>query len=53
MMFVILTEIGHEVIERTEKEWMALLGHCGETSAQMIDAMKDFLKKMWYARPRN
>ena len=50
MMRVILTEMGREMIERTGKEWMVLLlGLCGETSERMIDTVKEFLEKMWYA----
>ena len=30
-----------------------LLGLCGEMSERMIDAVKEFLEKMWYARSRN
>ena len=57
MMRVILTEMGremNEVIARTGREWMVLLvGLCGETSTRMIDVLKEFLEKMWYARLRN
>ena len=56
MRRVILTEMGrkmNEVIERTGKEWMVVLGLDGETSAQMIDTVKDFFEKMWYVRSRN
>ena len=57
MMRVILTEMGREmnkVIERIGREWMVLLvGLCGETSTRLIDAVKEFLEKMWYVRSRN
>ena len=57
MMRVILIEMGHEMneaIEITGRKWMVLLlGLCGETSERMIDAVKEFLEKMWYARSRN
>ena len=44
----------NEVIERTGREWMMLLLElCGETSERMIDAVKEFLEKMWYARSMN
>ena len=32
---------------------VVLLGLCGETSERMIDAVQEFLEKMWYARSRN
>ena len=42
------------MIERTGREWMVLLlVLCGETSTRMIDALKEFLENMWYARFRN
>ena len=59
MMHVILTEMGremNEVTERNRREWMVLLialGRDWETNARMIDAVKDFLETIWYARSRN
>ena len=54
MMNVVLIEMGcemNEVIERTGKEWMVLLlGLCAETNGRMIEAVKEFLERMWYAR---
>ena len=54
MMDVVLTEMGSEagvVIERTGIEWMVLLlGLCEETTERMIDAVKEFLEKMWSVR---
>ena len=42
------------MIERTGREGMVLLlGLCREMSERMIDAVKEFLEKMWYARSRN
>ena len=33
---------------------MVLLAElCGEASVRMIDAVKEFLEKMWYGRYRN
>ena len=56
MMQVILTELGHgwdERVEKTGREWMVLLlGLCRETNARMIEAVKEFLEKMWRARCR-
>ena len=44
----------NQVIERTGRKWMVLVvGLCGKTSERMIDAVKEFLEKMWYARSRN
>ena len=57
MMQVILRELGHnrnERVEMTGREWMmVLLGLCGETNERMIEAVKDFLKRMCRARCRN
>ena len=56
---MIVTEMGRElnevtVIERAGKEWVVLLlGSYGEMSTRMIDAVKEFLEKMWYSRSRN
>ncbi|MPC37376.1 hypothetical protein E2C01_030850 [Portunus trituberculatus] len=54
MMQVILTELGHnrdEILEKTGREWMVLLlGLCREMSERMIEAVKEFLKKMWSGR---
>ena len=54
MMQVILTELGHRLDERVEKtgrEWMVLLlGLCRETNERMIEAVKEFLEKMWRVR---
>ena len=44
----------NEVIERTGREGMVLfLGLCGEMSTRVIDVVKEFLEKMWFARSRN
>ena len=43
---VVLTEMGcqiNEVVERTDKEWMVLLGLDGDTTECMIEAFKMFL----------
>ena len=57
MMQVILTELGHRLDERVEKtgrEWMVLLlGLCRETNERMIEAVKEFLEKMWRVRCRD
>ena len=54
MMRVVLTEMGcemNEVMEKTGKEWMVLLlGLCDETNEYMIEAVKEFLERMWHAR---
>ena len=54
MMRVVLTEMGcemNEVMEKTGKEWMVLLlGLCDETNERMIEAVKEFLERMWHAR---
>ena len=59
MMQVILTELGHrwdERVEKTGREWMVLLllllllGLCRETNERMIEAVKEFLEKMWRVR---
>jgi len=54
MMCIILTEMGcetNEVVERTGSEWMVLLlGLCEETSGWMIEAVKEFLERMWCTR---
>ena len=56
-MRVILTEMGREMnwmIKRTGREWMVLLlGLGGDMSEWMIDAVKKFLEKMWFARFTN
>ena len=56
MMQVILTELGHswdERVEKTGREWMVLLlGLCKETNERMIEAVKEFLEKMWRVRCR-
>ena len=44
----------NKVIERTGMECMVVLvGLCGETSERMVDAVKEVLEKMWFARARN
>ena len=57
MMQVILTELGHsweERVEKTGREWMVLLlGLCRETNERMIEAVKEFLEKMWRVRCRD
>ena len=57
MMQVILRELGHnrnERVEMTGREWMVLLlGLCGDTSERMIEAVKEFLERMWSARCRD
>ena len=57
MMQVVLTELGHngnERVEKTGREWMVvLLGLCRETNERMIEAVKEFLERMWRARCRN
>ncbi|XP_063861501.1 uncharacterized protein LOC135101456 [Scylla paramamosain] len=57
MMQVILTELGHdrnERVEKTGKEWMVLLlGLCREANERMIEAVKEFLERMWRARCMN
>ena len=59
MMQVILSELGHgweERVEKTGREWMVLLllllllGLCRETNERMIEAVKEFLEKMWRVR---
>ncbi|MPC94323.1 hypothetical protein E2C01_089487 [Portunus trituberculatus] len=54
MMQVIMTELEHnrnERVEKTGKEWMVmLLGLCGERSEKMIEAVKEYLERMWRAR---
>ena len=54
MMQVILTELGHswdERVEKTGREWMVLLlGLCREKNERMIEAVKEFLEKMWRVR---
>ncbi len=35
-------------------DWMVLqLGMCGETNERMIEAVKEFLEKMWCIKYRN
>ena len=54
MMQVVLRELGHDRVEMTGREWMVvLLGLCGETNERMIEAVKEFLERMWRARCRN
>ena len=57
MMQVVLAELGHNRNERVEKtgwEWMVLLlGLCRETNERMIEAVKEFLERMWRARCRD
>ena len=57
MMQVILTELRHswdERVEKTGREWMVLLlGLCRETNERMIEAVKEFLEKMWRVRCRD
>ena len=57
MMQVILTELGpswDERVEKTGREWMVLLlGLCRETNERMIEAVKEFLEKMWRVRCRD
>ncbi|MPC21927.1 hypothetical protein E2C01_014931 [Portunus trituberculatus] len=54
MMQVVLTELGcnrNERVEKTGKEWMVvLLGLSRETNERMIEAVKEFLERMWRAR---
>ena len=54
MMQVILTKLGNswdERVEKTGREWMVLLLRLyRETNERMIEAVKEFLKKMWCAR---
>ena len=41
------------VIVRTESEWMLLLlGLNGEASECMMEAVKEFLERVWYVRSR-
>ena len=53
-MNVILEELEcdeNERIERTGKEWMVLLlGLCRETNGRMIEAVKEYLERMWSVR---
>lgn len=57
MMRVIFPELGwdeSERMEKTGKEWMVLLlGLSTETTEVMIEAVKEFLERMWCARCRN
>ncbi|MPC99238.1 hypothetical protein E2C01_094640 [Portunus trituberculatus] len=54
MMQVVLTELGHnrsERVEQTGREWrVVLLGPSRETNERMIEAVKEFLERMWRAR---
>ena len=54
---MILSELGHnrnERVEKTGREWMVLLlGLCRETSERMMEAVKEYLERMWRARCRN
>ena len=56
MMRVILLELGcneNELVEKTGREWMVLLlGLCGETTENMIGAVKEYLERMWCIRCR-
>ena len=56
MMQVFLSEMGRDVnvfAERTGREWMVLLlGLRGETNGRVIEAVKEFLERMWSARGR-
>ena len=57
MMRVIFPELGwdeSERMEKTGKEWMVLLlGLSTETTEAMIEAVKEFLERMWCARCTN
>ncbi len=57
MMQVVLTELGHtgnDRVEKTGREWMVLLlGLCGGVNERMIEAVKEFLERMWRARCRD
>ena len=54
MMQVVLRELGHDRVEMTGREWMVvLLGLCGETNERVIEAVKEFLERLWRARCRN
>ena len=49
------SELGYswdERVEKTGREWMVLLllGLCRETNEMMIEAVKEFLERMWRAR---
>ncbi|MPC87583.1 hypothetical protein E2C01_082449 [Portunus trituberculatus] len=54
MIQVVLTELGHdrnERVEKTGREWMVvLLGLSKETNERIIEAVKEFLERMWRAR---
>ncbi|MPC70299.1 hypothetical protein E2C01_064543 [Portunus trituberculatus] len=51
MMQVVLSELGNARVEMTGREWMVLLlGLCGDTNDRMIEAVKEFLERMWRAR---
>ncbi|MPC86292.1 hypothetical protein E2C01_081115 [Portunus trituberculatus] len=54
MMQMVLTEQGHNRNERVEKmgrEWMVvLLGLKREMNERMIEAVNEFLERMWRAR---
>ncbi|MPC65035.1 hypothetical protein E2C01_059159 [Portunus trituberculatus] len=50
-MQVVLRELGNARVEMTGREWMVLLlGLCGDKNDRMIEAVKEFLEKMWHAR---
>ncbi|MPC76486.1 hypothetical protein E2C01_070900 [Portunus trituberculatus] len=54
MMQVVLRQLGDARVEKTGREWMLLLlGLCGDTSEKMIEAVKEFLERMWSARCRD
>ncbi|MPC67802.1 hypothetical protein E2C01_061988 [Portunus trituberculatus] len=54
MIQVVLRELGHDRVEMTGREWMVvLLGLCEEMNERMIEAVKEFLERMWRARCRN
>ena len=51
MMQVMLRELGNVIMERTGKEWMVLLQRLsGDMNVMRIEAVKEFLERMWHAR---
>ncbi|MPC65527.1 hypothetical protein E2C01_059664 [Portunus trituberculatus] len=56
MIQMILSELGHnrdERVEKTGREWMVLLlGLCREMSERMIEAVKEYLERMWSCRSK-